>query len=76
MQKRTKITWFFPQILMIKESCNLIGKEAKLATPNQNRKSQVLPFFDDYLHAKIIRSQLIPSRGIDDQRIMEFDWIY
>ena len=76
MQKRTKITWFFPQILMIKESCNLIGKEAKLATPNQNRKSQLLPFFDDYLHAKIIRSQLIPSRGIDDQRIMQFDWIY
>ena len=29
----TKITWFFPQILMIKESCNLIEWEAQLATP-------------------------------------------
>ena len=32
-------------------------------------------FFDDYLHVKNLRYQLIPSRDIDDQRIMQPDWI-
>ena len=53
---------------MIKESCNLIGREAQLATPNQKRYSQMLPSFDNEHHAKEMRYQLILSRDIDDQR--------
>ena len=30
-----KISWTFPEKLMIRESCNLIGQEAKMATPNK-----------------------------------------
>ena len=35
MQIIYKIDWFLPEILMIKESCNKIGEEVQLATPNQ-----------------------------------------
>ena len=59
---------------MIKESCNLIGQEVHLAKPKQEWYSQMLPFFDDYLHAKNPRYRLIPSTDIDDQRILQFDW--
>ena len=27
-----------------------------------------------YVHAKNLRYQLIPSKGIDDQRILQSDW--
>ena len=37
---------------MIKENCNLIGQEAQMANPDQEWKSQMLPFLDNYLHAK------------------------
>ena len=37
---------------MNKESCNLIVREVELATSNKKWYSQMLPFFDDYLHAK------------------------
>ena len=33
--KKPKFTWFSSQILLIKQSRNLIGWEAQLATPNQ-----------------------------------------
>ena len=59
---------------MIKESCNLNGQEDKLATPNPNWSSQMLPFLNDYLHAKKIRCQLIFFREIEDQRILQSDW--
>ena len=37
MQNNTSdITWFFQEILIIKESCTLTGREAHLATPYQN----------------------------------------
>ena len=74
-KKRTKIIWFFPQILMIKEFCNLIGWEAQLATPNQKRKFQMLHFLDSYPHAKNLRHQWIPSGDTDDQRIPQSDWL-
>ena len=35
MQNIQNIDWFLPEILLIKESCNLIGQETQLATPNQ-----------------------------------------
>ena len=37
MQKFKDIDWFFPVTLVINESCNLIGRETQLATPNQMR---------------------------------------
>ena len=51
---------------MNKESCNLIGREVELATSNKKWYSQMLPFFDDYLHAKNLKDRLIPSGDIDD----------
>ena len=30
------ISWFFPEILLIKESCNQIGQETNQVTINQN----------------------------------------
>ena len=39
IQKIYEINWFFPEILMIKKSCSLTGKEAQLATPNQKWQS-------------------------------------
>ena len=36
MQKLWDINWFFPQTLMLGESCNLIEWEIQLATPIQN----------------------------------------
>ena len=34
----------------------------------------MLPFFDDYLHAKNLRYQLILFKEIDYQRILQSDW--
>ena len=34
---KTNITWFFPQILMIKEPCNLIGSKAQTTSHTQPR---------------------------------------
>ena len=31
---------------------------------------QMLPFSDDYLHAKNLRYRLMPSRDIDDQTVL------
>ena len=39
--KNSDITWFFPEILMIKESCNLIGREPQFATSIQKQKFQI-----------------------------------
>ena len=58
---------------MIRETCNHIGQEAQLATSNQKWQSWMCPFFDDFLHAKILRGRLILSRNIDDQRILQSD---
>ena len=49
---------------MIKESSNLTGQE-----PN------MLPSLDKYLHGKNVRYELIPSRDIADQGILQSDWI-
>ena len=40
------------KFIMIKESLNLIGPKAQLATPNRKRQFQMLPSLDNYLHAK------------------------
>ena len=55
IQKISEITQFLSEILMIEESYKLIGREAQLAPPNQKWQSQMLTFFDDYLHAKNLR---------------------
>ena len=44
-----------------------------MAPPNQKWQSPMLPSFNDCLHAKNLRYQLIPSRNIDDQRILQSD---
>ena len=76
-KKNWNINWFFLDILIINELCNLIGREAQLATPNQKWKSQVLPSLDDYLHAKKKKKKykLILSRAIDDKQILQSDWL-
>ena len=35
----------------------------------------MLPSLDDYLHAKNLQHELIPSRNIDDQGITLYDWM-
>ena len=70
MQKILEIDWFLPEILMIKESYNLIEREAQLATSNKKWHSQMLPALLDYLCAKNQRDQLTPSRDIGDQIIL------
>ena len=65
----TKITWFFPQILMIKESCNLIDWKIQPSHPSKRDT-----FLDDHLHAKNQIDWSIPCRGIDGQRILQSDW--
>ena len=57
-----------------KESCNLIGQEAQLVTPNQKWQSQMPPcLVRNFMHKKQ-RKLLIHSRDIIDQRILQFDW--
>ena len=74
-KKQTKITWFFQHILIIKESCNLTRWEAQVATIKQNRQSHMLPSLDGYLHAKHLRVPLIPSRDINNQKILQSNWM-
>ena len=67
--------------MSIRESCNLIEHEAHMVTLNQRYwysdtqilKSQILVSFDDHLHAKNIRYQMITSTDVDDQRILQSD---
>ena len=59
---------------MIKESCSLIGPEAHLVSPNQKWQSHMLPSLYEF-PAKNLRYRLIPSKDIDDQRIMQSDWM-
>ena len=66
MQKIKRINWFFPEMLIIKESCNLTGWETQLVTPDQSWKSQML--------LKILRYHLILWRNNDGQRILQSDW--
>ena len=35
----------------------------------------MLPSLDEYAHAQNLRDRLIPSRDIDDQRILQSDWL-
>ena len=60
---------------MIKESCYLIGQEAQLAKPKQKYQSRSLLSLDDYLHTKNHRYGLVSSRGIDDQKMLQSDWL-
>ena len=53
--KNKDINWFLPEILMIKESYNLIGQKAQLATRAQKISSRMLPSIANYLPAKIFR---------------------
>ena len=73
--KKTKITWFFPQILMIKESDNLIEKEAWMATTSPEVVSHAT--FSWWLSpANNLWDWSIPSRDIDDQRTLESEWMW
>ena len=94
----TKITWFFPQILMIKESCNLIDWKIQPSHPSKRdtfpwwsssckKSNRLVDSLQRYWWSKNpaiwlkmtnsmqkIRNQLIPSRDIDDQRILQSYW--
>ena len=53
LAKKLNINWFFPVLLLIKESFNLIGWETKLATLNQEAVvSGEPPSLNGYIHAK------------------------
>ena len=58
---------------MIKESSVLIGQEGQLTTPNQKWWSQMLPSLKTNSMQKL-RYQLILSKDIDDQKILQSDW--
>ena len=66
--KKIDIDWLLSEILMIKDSCNLIGQETHLATPNHKWWPLKLPW-------RKLKYQLILSRGVDDQRILQSDWM-
>ena len=51
--------------MILKESWNQTGHEAHLASPNQQLSS-----LDEYLHAKNLRYQLIPTTGIADHKVV------
>ena len=59
---------------MIKDSNNLTGSEAQLATADLNWQSKMLSSLDDYIFVKKRRT-LILSRHIDDHRILQSDWM-
>ena len=40
----------------MKENCNLIGQEARLATPSKEKIFSGTTFVDDYLHAKNLKT--------------------
>ena len=54
---------------MIKESCNLIGQNCL----HPMAISDAI-FSHDYLNVKHLRLHLIPSRDLDDKRILQSDW--
>ena len=58
---------------MIKEYCNLIGKETPLVTSKKSEKSQILQSLDDDLHARHLSYQLISSSNTNEQKILQFD---
>ena len=62
-------------MLMIEESNNLTEQEAHQVKSNHKWQSQMLPSLNDYLYAKSLRSKLIHSWDIDDQRILQSDWM-
>ena len=53
---------------MIKELCNLCGREAQQAAPNKKWYFQMLPSHDNYVHVK-------KSQDIDDQRTLQSVWV-
>ena len=55
------------------ESFNLFGCEVHLSTSNQKWQSQFPPSL--YLHTKRPRYQLTFSWYIDDQRMLQYDWM-
>ena len=59
---------------MIKESYNLIGWEARLT--RLNWYSPMLPFLDDYHHAKNLIHRFIPSWDIDNPRTLQLKGWY
>ena len=58
---------------MMKEKNNLIGREARLVTPNRKWLFQKLPSLHEYIHAQKLRYQSTLSHNIDDQRILQYD---
>ena len=73
---KTNITWFFPQILMIKEPCNLIGSKAQTTSHTQPKEGLSHATFTWWLSpsTKNQWEWAILPRDIDDQRIIQSDW--
>ena len=63
---------FFPKILMIKEFCNLILKDAKLG---QIKPKVIVSNATSPGGQSPYKNRLIPFREIDDQRTLQSDWM-
>ena len=73
LSKSYDITWFFPQILMIKNTAISL-EESQLATPDQKQWSLMQLSLDDKNPCTKLRHQLILSTSNDDKRILQSDW--
>ena len=69
--KNQYINWFLSEILLIKESCNLIRQDEQLTKGGILRSYIPLMIVSMY---KQLRYQSIPSWDIGNSRILQSDW--
>ena len=69
--KKQYINWFLSEILLIKESCNLIRQDEQLTKGGILRSYIPLMIVSVY---KQLRYQSIPSWDIGNSRILQSDW--
>ena len=60
---------------MTKNSAIQFDERLNWPHPAKNRSSRLLPYLDDYLNAKNLQYQLLPSKDIYDQKILQSDWM-
>ena len=58
-----------------KRYCSSKKFSIRLGARNQKGYSQMLPSLDDYVNAKKVGHYSIPSWDINDQRILQSDWM-
>ena len=69
------INWFFTEILMIKQSCKLIGQEPNWSHPTKTGGlTCYIPLISIRKKISTQRYHLLFLIDIDDQRILQSDW--